>query len=104
MAVFDVELHHYIEEHLTEESNDIFQISRKEDLSVVTFRPINASDSSNLVKSGSYSLKGADAPLSFRFPAIIERAFVGPYGHQVNTPRDNWHVGCMDCYFIWTMI
>jgi hypothetical protein len=92
MTVFDPSLRQYVEQRLSEVSDDVFQISRAEDVAGLQFQPIYAMDSPNLVKSGGYSLTGADAPISFRFPAVIERAMVGPYGHQVNMPRDSWNV------------
>lgn len=92
MTTFDPTLRQYVEQRLSEVSDQVFQISRAEDLTVLQFRPTHALDSPNLVKSGGYSLTGTDTPISFRFPAIIERAMVGPYGHQFNMPHDSWNV------------
>jgi len=92
MTIFDPLLRQYVEQRLSEVSEQVFQISRAEDLAGLQFRPTHALDSPSLVKSGGYSLTGADTPVSFRFPAIIERAIVGPYGHQFNMPRDSWNV------------
>lgn len=92
MTTFDPTLRQYVEQRLSEVSDQVFQISRAEDLTVLQFRPTHTLDSPNLVKSGGYSLTGTDTPISFRFPAIIERAMVGPYGHQFNMPHDSWNV------------
>ena len=92
MKNFDPALRDYVEQRLAEASHDVFQISRADDLNELQFRPVRAPDSPSLVKSGGYSLMAAGTPISFHFPAMIERALVGPYGHQVNMPHDNWNV------------
>lgn len=92
MTVFNPLLRQYVEQCLSEVSEQVFQISGAENLAGLQFRPMYALDAPKLVKSGGYSRTGADTPISFRFPAIIERAMVGPYGHQFNMPRDSWNI------------
>jgi hypothetical protein len=65
MTVFDLQLCQYVEEHLSEDSNDVFQISRAKGVTGLQFQPIHVTDSPNLVNLGGYSLTGGEAPISF---------------------------------------
>lgn len=93
MASFDPNLRDYVTSRLAETSNDLAQISMVPEVDNLQFRPIYINpESKKLIKSGGYSLVGALSPISLRFPAIIERELVGPYGQQASSPDDSWNV------------
>jgi len=93
MASFDPNLRDYVTSCLAETSNDLAQISTDPDIDNLQFRPVYINpESKKLIKSGGYSVVGASTPISLRFPAIIERELVGPYGQQVSLPDDSWNV------------